>query len=86
MPDLCRFRGIVIRMRANDHPPPHFHVFYGEHSASMEIGTGAVMKGWLPPRIRRMVEAWAAMRQNELRFAWQQLSAGHTPDKIAPPN
>ena len=58
MPDNCRFRGIVIRMRLRDHAPPHFQAFYGEYSASIEIGTHTLMKGRLPPRIRRMVESW----------------------------
>jgi hypothetical protein len=33
MPELARFYGIVIRMYADDHPPPHFHAQYAEFSA-----------------------------------------------------
>lgn len=30
MPEVSRFFGIVVTMFYNDHPPPHFHVRYGE--------------------------------------------------------
>jgi len=30
MPTLARFYGILIRMRYNDHAPPHIHAVYGE--------------------------------------------------------
>jgi len=33
VPDICRFLGIVIKMFVDDHNPPHFHAFYGEHQA-----------------------------------------------------
>ena len=72
-------------MRLRDHAPPHFHAFYGEYSASIEIGTHTLMKGRLPPRIRRMVESWGEMRENELRLAWKQIRNGKTPGGIAPP-
>lgn len=71
-------------MRLNEHPPPHFHVFYGEHTASVTIGSSAVTKGWLPPRIIRLVVEWAVLRESELIYAWDQINRGETPDKIAP--
>lgn len=33
MPEICRFFGIIISMYYDDHPPPHFHVRYGEEKA-----------------------------------------------------
>ena len=35
MPTISRFFGIVIAMYFDDHAPPHFHAFYGEHSAAI---------------------------------------------------
>jgi hypothetical protein len=32
MPEISRFFGMVILMYYNDHPPPHFHVRYGDPS------------------------------------------------------
>ena len=37
MPEVCRFYGIVMRMYALAHSPPHFHAVYGEHEALVEI-------------------------------------------------
>ena len=50
MPEICRFFGIVIRMYFGDHPPPHFHLEYGEHRAVIDIHTLIVIGGCLPPR------------------------------------
>lgn len=36
MPELCRFRGIIVRMYPDDHPNPHFHAKYGEFNAAIE--------------------------------------------------
>jgi hypothetical protein len=43
----------VVRMFHDDHPPAHFHVEYGEHRAVIEVATGRVLHGRLPPRLRR---------------------------------
>lgn len=63
MPTVSSFYGIVIRMFANDHPPPHFHARYGEYHVRVSITTGEVTEGELP-RPRR---AWA---RTGPRFAW----------------
>jgi len=55
MPELCRFYGIIIRMYFDDHAPPHFHAFYGEYQALMNIETLAVLRGHLPPRAHGLV-------------------------------
>lgn len=33
MPEVSRFFGIINTMNYSEHPPPHFHVRYGEQSA-----------------------------------------------------
>jgi hypothetical protein len=37
MPTVSRFYGIDIRLNYADHPPPHFHAFYGRHAARIDI-------------------------------------------------
>jgi len=37
MPEISRFYGIIIRMFFREHAPPHFHAFYGEHQALINI-------------------------------------------------
>ncbi len=50
MPEISRFYGLVITLNINDHNPPHFHVRYGEYKAIIEIKTGALYAGNLPPK------------------------------------
>jgi len=39
MPTIAMFYGIIIRMyfAPGEHPPPHFHVDYAEHKATVDI-------------------------------------------------
>jgi hypothetical protein len=67
MPEVSRFYGIVIRIFFGDHPPPHLHAVYGEHSAKVDITTLAVFDGRLPARALSLVIEWATLHQNELR-------------------
>lgn len=39
MPTISVFFGILIRMYYDDHNPPHFHAYYGEHEAIIAIQT-----------------------------------------------
>ncbi|MBU1311445.1 MAG: DUF4160 domain-containing protein [Gammaproteobacteria bacterium] len=41
MPTISMFYGIIVRMyfAPKEHPPPHFHVYYGEHKATIDIRT-----------------------------------------------
>ena len=73
MPEISRFFGIVITMYFRDHPPPHFHAAYGGQEASIEIGTGRILKGRLGPHARRLVVAWATQHTAELRANWDGL-------------
>lgn len=58
-------------MYARDHAPPHFHAFYGEDEALIEIETGAILSGKLPPTARRLVAEWATANRDALHTKWQ---------------
>ncbi len=68
----------------DDHEPPHFHVEYAEHQAVVSIETVALIGGTLPPRALGMVAEWAALRQEELREAWQRAKNLEPVDRIDP--
>ena len=84
MPEISRFFGIIIRLFYSDHQPPHFHAFYGEHEATIEIETLAVYRGELPRRTLALVLEWAALHRKELREDWRLAQAGVWPRPIAP--
>jgi hypothetical protein len=66
------------------HHTPHFHASYGEHVGVFSIEPVALMAGSLPQRQRRLVEAWAELRQDELRTDWQLLQTRRPAIRIAP--
>ena len=71
MPEVSRFYGLVVRMYSRgEHPPPHFHVQYGEHRATISIDAVDIVEGWLPRRALRLVQEWARLHQHELRENW----------------
>lgn len=71
-------------MYYDDHPPPHFHVRFGEHRAILEIETGAVLFGNLPPRVLGMVVEWAALHAGELTENWARARARAPLTRIGP--
>ena len=73
MPVLSRFYGIIIRMyfQQAEHNPPHIHALYGEDMAAIDIQTGEVLEGHLPPKALAMVREWAAIHNNDLLHMWE---------------
>ena len=84
MPEICRFMGAIILMYVNDHEPPHFHVRYNEFTASVDIATGGITKGNLPPRVAGMVVEWTFIHKAELLKNWE-LIRNHKPFKKIKP-
>ncbi len=82
MPEIARFRGIVIRIQFNDHPPPHFHANYGDDEAVFEIHGLSLTLGSLPRRARDLVVDWASGHQTELAAAWARAERGEHPGRI----
>ena len=68
----------------DEHPPPHFHAFYGDDVALIEIRTLTVFAGHLPPRALGLVIEWATLHQQELLDDWNRAQRGQTPVKIEP--
>lgn len=86
MPELCRFYNILIKMIYLDeeqHHKPHFHVFYGEYRASIGID-GELLAGKLPVKQLKLVQAWAAIHEDELYQAWNNAVRGIPFGKIEP--
>ena len=73
MPVLSRFYGIIIRMyfQQAEHNPPHIHALYGEDMAAIDIQTGEVLEGHLPPKALAMVREWSAIHKGDLLHIWE---------------
>lgn len=79
MPVISRFYGIIIRMYfiQNEHNPPHIHAIYGEDVAAIDIQTGKVMEGYLPPKALSMVNEWREINKKELLDIWETQEFKH---------
>jgi hypothetical protein len=86
MPTISMFYGIIIRMyfAPGEHPPPHFHAYYAEYKALVDIRACEIIEGDLPPKQTKLVLAWAALHQDELLANWKLVMNGEEPFKIQP--
>lgn len=84
MPEVSRFFGVTIRMYFDDHPPPHFHAFYGGQEALIGISPIVVIESRLPRRALSLVFEWPALHQQELMDNWNRASGNSPVEKIAP--
>lgn len=63
----------TIRVYANDHMPPHFHVVTPDTEALVEIATLVVLKGALPTGwVGRDVAAWSAANKQDIIAEWNR--------------
>lgn len=83
MPTICEFFGISIRIMYLDHNPPHFHAYYGEQRAVIEIESGMV-KGYMSSRALRLIFEWVELHREELKEAWDKAQKGEQLSKIEP--
>ena len=84
MPTISQFFGISVRMYYDDHPPPHFHIYYQEFAASVEIDTLVVIAGPFPRRAMALVLEWGFLHRPELVANWQ-LAETHRPLQLIEP-
>lgn len=72
MPEIARFYGIIIKMffSQKEHNPPHIHAIYGEYVGSIEIITGKMLEGDLPPKALSLVQEWIHLHQKALLKIW----------------
>lgn len=66
------------------HHAAHFHAYYQDTVAVFGFAPVEILAGSLPPRQRRLVEAWAELHSEELAHDWERLQNGELPDPIRP--
>jgi hypothetical protein len=80
------FYGIIIRMYCapGEHNPPHFHAYYGEFKAVIDINSCELQEGDLSKKQLKLVVAWAELRKEELMADWKLAMNSELPFKIEP--
>jgi uncharacterized protein DUF4160 len=73
MPTLQRFGAVSIRMYADDHRPPHFHIAGPGFQVVVRIADLAIVAG--SARRNQIAEAlaWAAQHRDMLALKWVEL-------------
>lgn len=86
MPTICMFYGIIIRMYCGrtEHNPPHFHAYYQEFKALVNISTCEIMQGNIPSKQSKLIVAWAELHKEELLADWNLAINGENPFNIEP--
>jgi hypothetical protein len=80
------FYGIIIRMyfAPGEHNPPHFHAYYNEFKASVDIRRCEIIEGNLPHKQQKLTLAWAELHKEELLANWKLVMNCEAPFKIQP--
>ena len=68
----------------SDHAGPHFHAYYGDKMARVNIKTLAAMSSTLPPRVLGLVIEWAKIHQKALLTNWERARQVRPLRKIEP--
>ena len=74
MPTLQRFGSITLRMYADDHHPPHFHIVAPEFQVLVRISDLSVIAGKAQPNQIAVALAWARDHQEILALKWAELN------------
>jgi hypothetical protein len=86
MPTISMFFGIIIRMYCfpNEHNPAHFHAYYQDFKATVDIKSCEILEGNLPNKQKKLVLAWAELHKEELLANFNLAANGELPFKIDP--
>jgi len=74
MPTVVILGHVHIRMFANDHNPPHFHVVTANHQISIRLDDLSVMVGSMDRGSLSSALAWAAANKKVLEDEWHRLN------------
>ena len=74
MPTLQRFGSVSVRIYADDHRPPHFHIVAPDFQVLVRISDLAVIAG--EARATEIAEAlaWARTHRERLALKWAELN------------
>lgn len=74
MPVLQRFGAVSVRMYADDHRPPHFHIVAPDFQALVRISDLTMIAGEARPSDIAEATAWARKHREFLALKWAELN------------
>jgi hypothetical protein len=84
MPLISSFYGVLIYMfkeKNSPHNIPHVRAVFAGDKMSIS-STGEILAGELPRKQQKYVEAWVALREDEINAAWIALNENSEVIKI----
>ena len=74
MPTLQRFGSVTLRMYADDHHPPHFHIVGPEFQVLVRISDLTIIAGEARPAQIAEALRWADEHHEALALKWAELN------------
>ncbi len=74
MPVIHRIGSVSIRIYADDHRPPHFHIASPEFEVIVRLSDLTVIAGRAPQRALAPAMAWARQNRQLLAAKWNELN------------
>jgi hypothetical protein len=74
MPTLQRFGAVSVRMYADDHRPPHFHIVSPDFQVLVRISDMTVIAGEARPAEIAEALSWARGQREALALKWTELN------------
>ncbi len=76
MPTIIMLGNVAIRMFANDHNPPHFHVVTAERQMAILLSDLSVMAGSMDRKSLVLALDWVSRNRETLENEWKRLNPG----------
>ena len=74
MPTIQRFGSVSVRMYADDHRPPHFHIVGPDFQVLVRLSDLTVIAGEARANQMAAAMAWARAHREELALMWAELN------------
>jgi Domain of unknown function (DUF4160) len=74
LPTLVRFGNVSIRIYADDHNPPHFHIVSPEFQVLVRLSDHTIISGKARESDLWEAMAWARTNANYLHTVWEELN------------
>lgn len=74
MPTIVALGAVRIRMFADDHNPPHFHVVTPDHEVLVRLSDLSVLAGEIDRRSLETALEWAESNLDNLYHEWFRLN------------
>lgn len=74
MPTIIKLGNIAIRMFANDHNPPHFHIVTADRQIAVTIRDFEILAGSMERKNLAIALEWAAKNRERLHNEWKRLN------------